>query len=313
MNAMTRRLISWFSGSCARRLQFINYHSDFFLTGSRPESHIRASFDQESQYTITHRVVHDKPFNPGRDIQVIISAENSILSNVEQLWLSEGIIDILVQWSSGQFVYLATVLKFVSSAFCIPTKQLALVLKSDPKAFSDLTNCVYPNPIRLSKRSEHRQSFGSVSHGYLAEVIDDIFGIEDGELKLVLRGLSSLMKDGNGSVWIKGSSYMSSLTSYMLHLVIICSNQVVRVHPRQSTGIWKPGYYTELCSHYANDSVLEVSNLMIFSLLIIHDHERMSSITRVLHIATWGNFVTTHLPYHLRHSPRVLKEVIIMT
>ena len=30
-----------------------------FLIGSRPESHIRASFDQESLYTITHRVVLD--------------------------------------------------------------------------------------------------------------------------------------------------------------------------------------------------------------------------------------------------------------
>ena len=36
-----------------------------FLIGSRPESHIRASFDQESLYTITHRVVLDETFNPG--------------------------------------------------------------------------------------------------------------------------------------------------------------------------------------------------------------------------------------------------------
>ena len=49
---------------------------------------------------------------------------------------------------------------------------------------------------------------------------------------------------------------------------------------------------------------------MIFSLLIIHDHERMSSITRVLHTSTW-DFLSSRLPYRLRHSPRVVKEAIM--
>ena len=38
-----------------------------FLIGSRPESHIRDIFDQESLYTITRRVVLDEMFDPGRD------------------------------------------------------------------------------------------------------------------------------------------------------------------------------------------------------------------------------------------------------
>ena len=49
---------------------------------------------------------------------------------------------------------------------------------------------------------------------------------------------------------------------------------------------------------------------MIFSLLIIHDHERMSSIPRVLHTSTW-DFLSSRLPYRLRHSPRVVKEAIM--
>ena len=56
-----------------------------FLIGSRPESHIRDSFDHESLYTITRRVVLDETFDPGRDIQVFlqdgfakIRSENSI-------------------------------------------------------------------------------------------------------------------------------------------------------------------------------------------------------------------------------------------
>jgi hypothetical protein len=64
-----------------------------FLIGSRPESHIRDSFDQESLYTVTRRVILDEAFDPGRDIQVFlrdgfakICAKNPILSHVEQPW-----------------------------------------------------------------------------------------------------------------------------------------------------------------------------------------------------------------------------------
>ena len=175
-----------------------------FLIGSRPESHIRASFDQESLYTITHRLVLDETFNPGRDIRVFlkggfakICAENSIPSNVEQPWPGEGVIDLLVQRSSGQFIYAATVLKFVGTDLCSPTEHLALALKPDPTAFSDLDQLytqilsVYPGTVNLA------QVLGiiSVSHGKLADVIEDIFKMEEGQLKLVLRGLSSLMKD----------------------------------------------------------------------------------------------------------------------
>ena len=178
-----------------------------FLIGSRPESHIRASFDQESLYTITQRVVLDEKFNPGRDIRVFlqdgfakICAKNSIPSRVEQPWPREGIIDLLVQRSSGQFIYAATVIKFVGADFCSPTKQLALVLKPDPTAFSDLDQLytqilsVYPSAVNIVQVLGIIIAFDNYHY---PDVIEDILGMEEGELKLVLRGLSSLM-DENG-------------------------------------------------------------------------------------------------------------------
>ena len=178
-----------------------------FLIGSRPESHIRDSFDQKSLYIITRRVVLDETFKPGKDIRVFlqdgfakICAENPILSHVEQPWPKKSIIEILVQRSSGQFIYAATVLKFVGADLCSPTKQLALVLKRDPIALSDLDQLytqilsVYPSTVNIV------QLLGivSASRGDFAEVFEDIFGMEEGELKLVLHGLSSLMNDENG-------------------------------------------------------------------------------------------------------------------
>ena len=180
-----------------------------FIIGSRPESHIRDSFDQESLYTITHRVVLDETFNPGRDIQVYLQdgfakmcTNNPILSRVEQPWPREGIIDLLVQRSSGQFIYPATVLKFVGADFCSPTKQLALVLKPDSTAFSDLDQLytqilsVYPSSVNIVRILGTIIAFGEKN--LPGEVIEDILEMEEGELKLVLHGLSSLMKDEDG-------------------------------------------------------------------------------------------------------------------
>ena len=48
---------------------------------------------------------------------------------------------------------------------------------------------------------------------------------------------------------------------------------------------------------------------MIFSLLIIHNHDRMSS-TRVLHTATWKYFIS-FLPDRFSRSPKVVKEAIM--
>ena len=84
-----------------------------------------------------------------------ICAENPILSHVEEPWPGEGIIDLLVQRSSGQFIYAAAVLRFVGADFCSPTKRLALVLKPDPRAFSDLDQLytqilsVYPSEVNI--------------------------------------------------------------------------------------------------------------------------------------------------------------------
>ena len=49
---------------------------------------------------------------------------------------------------------------------------------------------------------------------------------------------------------------------------------------------------------------------MIFSLLIIHNYDRRSSITRVLHVRTW-NYFTSHLPGHFILSSKVVKEAIM--
>ena len=49
---------------------------------------------------------------------------------------------------------------------------------------------------------------------------------------------------------------------------------------------------------------------MIFSLLINYSHDRMSSITRVLHTKTWDYFAS-RLPSHFNSCPEEVKEAIM--
>jgi hypothetical protein len=49
---------------------------------------------------------------------------------------------------------------------------------------------------------------------------------------------------------------------------------------------------------------------MIFSILIIHDHDRISSITRFPHITT-GVYFTYELPDFFSCSPKAVKESIM--
>ena len=49
---------------------------------------------------------------------------------------------------------------------------------------------------------------------------------------------------------------------------------------------------------------------MIFCLLIIHNHDRTSSVTRVLHTATWNYFISD-LPKCFSRFPQVVKDAIM--
>ena len=290
-----------------------------FLVGSRPESHIRDSFDQASLCTVTRRLVLDNTFNPGRDIRVFlkdgfakICAKNSIMSHVEEPWPEEGIIDRLVQRSSGQFIYAATVLKFVGSDFCSPRKQLALALTSNSTVLSDLDQLytqilsVYPSPVNIV------QVLGIITASGLKspKVIEDIFEMEEGELKLVLSGLSSLMV-GNGDRWHEG------VISYVIPRF---THALFRDYLFDST---RSGPFHINQQEYKNQVIIRSFAIIIqsirywrwviltiFSLLIIHNHDRNPPVTRVLRTETW-EFFTTSLPCRFSRSPKVVKEAIM--
>jgi hypothetical protein len=179
-----------------------------FLIASRPEAHIREAFNQPTLRSITKRVVLDESFDPNQDIEKylrdgfegIYKRNLTLLGQVDQPWPGTGIIDLLVQKASGQFIYASTVLKFVGAEFYNPISQLNIVLEPFPSngmPFADLDHLysqilsTYPVPETLVR------VLGIVLALHCPqppEVIEDLLGMKVGEVGLVLRGLHSLIR-----------------------------------------------------------------------------------------------------------------------
>ncbi|KAJ7074584.1 hypothetical protein C8F01DRAFT_30510 [Mycena amicta] len=119
-----------------------------FLICSRPEPHIRETFDSllASGHSY-HHLMLDDTFDPDRDIRLYLIASFSQLRDRLPAcldWPSKQNLDLLVRKASGQFIYAATVLKFVDDEYSDPQERLRLILNANPSscesasAFADL-------------------------------------------------------------------------------------------------------------------------------------------------------------------------------
>ena len=179
-----------------------------FLIASRPEAHIREAFDRPTLRSITKRVVLNESFGPNQDIEKylrdgfksIYEQHSKLMEHVVQPWPGTGVLDLLVQKASGQFIYASTVLKFVGAEFYNPISQLDIVLdpsSSNEAPFSEL-DILYSQILSTYPISENLICvLGIVLSLHCPqppEVIEDLLGLQTGEVGLVLRGLHSLIK-----------------------------------------------------------------------------------------------------------------------
>ena len=104
------------------------------LIASRPEQEIRDSFNSKPLLSITTRLPLDDKYFPDDDIiRFLIDSftalkESHVLrSLLPTTWPTTKDIDTLVKKSSGQFIYAATVVKFVKSPRRRPDEQLKII------------------------------------------------------------------------------------------------------------------------------------------------------------------------------------------
>ncbi|KDR68565.1 hypothetical protein GALMADRAFT_78512, partial [Galerina marginata CBS 339.88] len=106
-----------------------------FLIASRPELAIRDSFNDQSLLNITSRLALDEKYSPDDDIMLFLvdsfealKRTHTLRSLLPPVWPTEDDIHQLVRKSSGQFIYAATVVKFVGSPRRKLDEQLNIVL-----------------------------------------------------------------------------------------------------------------------------------------------------------------------------------------
>jgi len=102
----------------------VNNHSIpfSFILASRPEQHIREAFDGKLLSSLTARLVLDDRYHPDDDIRTFLQSKfrdikdrHPSRAHLPPSWPSDEDVEKLVRKSSGQFIYVSTVIKFIDS------------------------------------------------------------------------------------------------------------------------------------------------------------------------------------------------------
>jgi len=245
-----------------------------FIIASRPEHQICNMFNKEPLFSKTRRLVLDEGYDPAADIERYLrnkfedihSCNRDIMPDVKSPWPLADDIQVLVWRASGQFIYAATVIKFVDSDtdFRTPEEKLNIILKAGPmqgSAFSELDR-LYTQILSQYPDSEvlvHTLGVILVLEGLLTSenmnspaIIAAITGFGEVKLHRVLRALQSVAEtrkdpvfddaddnkpNGTNIQWVKLShrSFRDFLTDrarsgpYFIDTKLFCGQVLCRI------------------------------------------------------------------------------------
>jgi len=189
----------------------------YLLIASREEPAISDVFEDKLS-TITRHIVLDGSYDPDHDIATFLRSRFSdiyhhrrnrfpSMSSLPQPWPSEKVISFLVQKSSGQFIFAATVIRFVDEDRKLPSAQLDLILKicesldasqhnTNPFALIDQ---LYTHVLRSTLEPEKVVSFfGAIfylqrNQAPTPALLEALFGFKSEEIALLFWDLHSLI------------------------------------------------------------------------------------------------------------------------
>jgi hypothetical protein len=110
-----------------------------FLICSRAEQHLTLEFTSLISGRMATRLSLDDGYEKHADIERYltdsfykISTTHPLKAYIPTTWPTDAVISTLVQKSSGQFIYAATVVKYISSGRDQPTRRLEIILGMRP-------------------------------------------------------------------------------------------------------------------------------------------------------------------------------------
>jgi hypothetical protein len=188
-----------------------------FIIASRPEHQICDMFNKEPLFSRTRRLILDEGYDTAADIEQYLrekfeevhSRNRDIMLDVKSPWPSKEHLQRLVWKASGQFIYAATVIKFVAGYmdFHTPEERLEIILDHGPmqaSAFSELDRLytqilsLYPDPKVLVNTLGvilvlENLNYSTVhDNTYSHTAIATITGLGEAKLHFVLRTLQSI-------------------------------------------------------------------------------------------------------------------------
>ena len=193
-----------------------------FVISSRPEPWIRAEFDYGQLARNTWQISLDQTPEVDEDVRTSLEsgfadilnnpAHRQSMMNVPMPWPSPEDIDKLVDWSSGQFIYSTTILKFVGDPNFRPTDRLRIILEmpvstigtSNPleildqlyvqilRTSPDIDRTLHVLGILLVMSSNH-MPIEWHPQAELLDLAEYFIGLQPGEGYLALRNIHSLV------------------------------------------------------------------------------------------------------------------------
>ncbi|KDR78440.1 hypothetical protein GALMADRAFT_1250256 [Galerina marginata CBS 339.88] len=180
-----------------------------FLIASRPEKAIRDSFNDQPLLAITDRLVLDERYHPDDDIRLFlvesfesVKRTHELRSLLPPIWPSNNDIDSLVRKSSGQFIYAATVVRFVKSPRQRPNEQLDIILgvtaAGTATPFAEL-DALYSTIFSLVLKEDLHKALEIISLAMFIQDlttrhIETILSYPHGETQCILIDLHSVLR-----------------------------------------------------------------------------------------------------------------------
>ncbi|KDR69337.1 hypothetical protein GALMADRAFT_929979 [Galerina marginata CBS 339.88] len=110
------------------------------LIASRPQVDIKGLFDYDPLDLLSTRLALDGSFKPDNDIRLVfveafreIKAKHRCKRSIPSSWPGENPLRQLVSRASGQFIYVSTVVEYVSSPRHHPVERLNIILGIQPR------------------------------------------------------------------------------------------------------------------------------------------------------------------------------------
>ncbi|KAJ6568472.1 hypothetical protein B0H19DRAFT_1133357 [Mycena capillaripes] len=203
-----------------------------FFIASRPESHICETFSGPSLADLHRPLNITQSFEDIRTYFVdefgrIYREHRTTMAKVPFPWPTSGILDGLVNKSSGYFIYASTVIKFVDDKQFRPVERLDIILgikNSISTAPFDPLDQLYHQILSGVPTELRPQLLGIlavIASNLRAELtiegIEQLLELETGDVRLILQRLHSVIgipeDDGYPHLWVYHASFIDFLDS----------------------------------------------------------------------------------------------------